>query len=80
MIEKMVEKTNRKFEMRSNYSKHILLHADFRATNQVPPETALRTMNGEINETIAAGRIRASNLKINPYFAIQTIGTVNRQR
>jgi len=71
----MVEKTNQELEVRYEYSRHILRYADFRATNPISPETAFRGANGEINETIAAGRIHANNL--NPYLAIQTIKTVN---
>jgi len=56
-----------------NHSKHILLHADFRAMSSVPPETALSGANGEIKDTITAGKFRANSLTT---LAIQTVGTV----
>jgi len=71
----MVEKANQELEVRYEYNTHILRYADFRVTNPIFSETAFRGANGEINETIAAGRIHANNLNL--YLAIQTIKTVN---
>jgi len=49
----------------------------------MPPETALKEANGEIDEMIVVSRIHANKLMINPYheiYAIQIKRTVNRQR
>jgi len=70
---KMIEKANQELEVRYESQQAYISSRTFGATSLMPPESAFRKVNGEINETIVAGMIRANNLTINPYLAIQTI-------
>jgi len=55
----MFEKTNQEVEARYELQQAYISSRRFlRYCGTVPPETALRRANGEINETIIAGRIR----------------------